>query len=633
MDDGDTNKQESDLEKKTQSLSKYYLSAAKYLVFPLAFGLGVGASYLGYLSLYQGKTLDYDNLKEILTSWDSWKNVLVNAGITGAGMVTVCAGLLKINNIYRKRKGKEPIKIGKLMKRMVSPKLVGTGHKAHEEWLDCTPVPSATYMGLASSYFKQGKIMEATEAYYQAIREVDNDLISKFPIFGTNSYVSVISENIKRFDKVLRENPDDNMALLELAMCHLMLNNVEKATDLMTRLRKEQDPIAFRIIESRFYSKASERVKRPRVRKLSFGTSKAGMFADKALYFWDNWRKPRPNELRRRADKAAGISVHDIFESVDLENCIESIGDYKVYRIPLKGLIKGFVVLKEGNLEDLKDELENERIFETVVATDRFRAVHPITIEQKCGKDGKIKHYLVQLYEDGTPLANSINPEHYMDAAMFAARSDALMPLSAEDIEGFEPKKHFEARILESELPNYVKEELILRSGFMFRHYKELPVVPDGDWRADGNCLVNSEGQIVALDKAKKGGSISPVTVARVLNQGTVLDDEHKEKICIEGYIRSYQNLVEKNRRIDNPSLVFPVYVTSTLEKAITAWCFNEGKISQQEATQRFLMTSLRHVGVFCQDKKVVGFYSDVERRDCKAVGRIVNEHLLVTTP
>lgn len=589
---------------------------------PIGVGLGVGTVCWAYITVTGKGEPDFEKLLD----WNTWKREIVRWPAYFLAVTAAFGGILAINNQIRKRKGKKPVKILKHFKQVFLPFTLREDEGGFKEVIDQLPDSSLAHRAFGDFYFRHGRIIEAMETYYKAISLRDDEIFPKIPVVGTNGYINVVSENIRRLDGRLRREPCNSQVLLELAMNHFSINDFDKAAQYLESADKEQEPIALHILASRFYSEISKKTDRPRLRRLSFGDSRIGRWIDKRIYFWDR-QKLDQEEQKEKAEQEALAAVEQIFEIDDLEQHLESIGDYSVYRIALNGFVKGFVIAKENDYGALVSEKKNEEIFEQTVAGGKFRSVHPVRIVRYKGKD-----YLVLLYEEGMPLASSTKPAHFRDAMRFAARSDALMPLEHVSSIEYSPGEHFAWRL--SELPEGVKSAIAENSDFLFKYSEAFPLVFDGDWRPDGNCLVNDEGHIIALDKEDKGVTIGPVTAARLLNQGTGFSDSYglKDSMIAEDYLPVYQDSSDRDRRIQEPGLFFPVAWTSTIEKAITAYCFTKDRPSQQKSARIFLRNAL-HAGIRIRhDRGIRRFYSDEDRKQCEVLEKAIHEQLLAPT-
>lgn len=619
-----------DLESRLKRLARDYY---------VPFGISVAASVLLYLGIVKEEhSFDeiFDSIKKAATDPETWRNIL----IAGSLFVGSLYGALAVRNRIRKRKGKKPMNLLKATKYVLFPWSIPKGEEGFKELLEAFPDSSLLHRGFGDFYFRNGRIIEAMDSYYEAMKLRDEEIFPKLPVLGTNSYASVVYENIRKLEKRFAEDPEDNETLLRLAMHHYLLNDFDNAAKYFEMIDKDQDAIAFHVLASKFYSQIEERVSRPKLRRLSCGSTFFGRLADKAFYFWDK-RRLTKEDANKLAERETFAAVEGIFGLQNLDDYLEQVGDYSVYKIGLNGFVRGFVVLKkaecrsksrkkkEEELDKMVREGQNEMLFMELVATGKeFRSVHPVKVVHYKGDI-----YLVLLYEEGTPLSESTNTEHFTRAVEFAARSDALMPFDYIRNKQYSPGNHFAQRLYTSGIPKDLRARIEDNCSFLFKYSDHFPVVFDGDWRPDGNCLVNREGHIIALDKEDKGVTIGPVAVARILHQGTQSpiagNDEFVDYVVQKHYIPVFQDLAGRGK-IQSPQLFLPVTLTSAIEKAITAYCFTIDKPSQQASAQVFLRNALHAGDRLRNDRQFREFYDANDIKQCANLEAAIFRNLLL---
>ena len=611
---------DNDLEERASSIPKTGLKVLKQV----GFAAGIGSA-LGILGVYalDGELPNLERLKESACSWSTYRNTIM-AFLAADGCFS---GAYLISNSRRIKKGKKPRQWLQYIKWALGREL--SGRKPEEKdflkYVELLPDTTLSQFELARHYMKENKLVEALEAYCGALRCMDEGVIPKIPLIGPFEHVGFVSRGKRALKKRLEKNPDDSKSWLELAIRNLLVYDFENATGCLEKIDKEQDPVALHILASRFYSEISKRADRPKMRRLfSFGDSRVGRAIDRIIYFWE--KRPDKDEMTKKAEGEAVSAVEEAFKREDIQEHLEPFGDYEVYRIALNSLAKGFVVLKKGDRARLQSELEHERIFEEKVAGGRFKSVHPIGIVDHEGSS-----YLVLYYEDGKPLAESKNPEHFRSAMEFAAKSDALMPTDNVHDRRYRPREHFLKERIKN-LDDSLQYLIWQNSGFLFKYDNAFPVVFDGDWHPF-NCLFDEDGFVIGLDKEGKGVTIGPVTAARIANQGTNLGmhprmaDEMKDSLVEDVYIPAYQDFASKDRRIGNPELFLPHMMAKVMEKAITSYIFNAGRPTMQEPVRVFLRNAL-HAGQRIRYEFRL-FYSPEAREQCRNIEEAIQTHFL----
>ena len=600
-----------DLEERTGGLSKSVLGFLERQKYAISVPLTLGALWFSYLIFVEGKRLDTEKVHNLVSDWKNWAMIPVYIGLCAVGAVAITASFLAIENHKRKKRGEKPINIALLLKKSFYTKGIPKGESGFKEVLEYSPLQSAIHRGLGDLYFKEGRIIEAMEAYYKSISERDKEWFSRLPVVSSH-HDFYAREKLPALEKKLEEDPSNNQVLLELSMKHFALRDFDSAIKYFEMVDKEQDPIAFSILETRLFSEIEKQ------------TSKRSY---KAFHVFSRKKSVRKNHSKR-AEAAALEAVDRIFNVGDLNGFFEPIGDYTVYRIPLNSFVNGFVVAKEGEKKDLEKEEQNERLFSQVAADGKLRSVQPIRIVEYMGK-----HYLIQFYEQGDFLAESTNHEHFEDALRFAARSDALMPFDYVKDKVLNPRASFDGRVHNSELPKHIKWAITENSEFLFKHTYSgvFPAVFDGDWRADANCIVGKDGSITALDKEDKGVTIGPVAVARLIYQGTSAEvaksDDFLNYAVKKCYIPVFQDL--SGKKIGEPELFLPVVLTSAIEKSITAYLFTADKPFQQDSAQIFLRNALHTGSRIRNDDRIKKYFSQKEIRQCAYLEEIIVDRLL----
>jgi len=608
-----------DLEARTSNAS----GRALRILRKAAFTVGIGSA-LGILTVYalDRELPSIERLKDSALSWSTWRNTLIAA----SALAGAAAGGIFLANRRRKKRGKKPVKalkfFGKMLKMAVGCKVLPEGEKGYLEVLDMLPDSSSAHFGLATHYMKDGRLIEASDAYYSALRFREREWTPKIPLLGPFEYRESMMGKVVELRRHLEKDPNDSKAWLNLAMRHMLLNDFGKAMECFEHIEMEQDPIALHVLASRFYDEISKRAGKPKVRWISAGDTSIGRAIDKAVYFWDR-KMPDKDEMRKKAEEEALSAVDRILQIGGIEQMLEPIGDYKVYRVPLNKLVKGFVVLKQGEPARLENEMEHERIFEETVAGGRFRSVHPVGVVEHKGN-----HYLVLYYEDGKPLAESRNPEHFRRAMEFAARSDALMPTGKVLNPGYNPREHFfKARL--PMLDDRIRWHIGENADFLFKYDGDFPVVCDGDWHAL-NSLFDEDGLIDKIDFEGRRVTIGPVTAARAGYQYVRLPrhtEETRDSWVNEVYIPTYQRHAQRSRRIADARLFLPHVMAKIMEKAVTAYIFNFGKQTMKGHTRAFLRNALR-AGQRVRDE-FRDFYLDKERKQCYHLEAAIHNHLL----
>ena len=609
--------EDKDLEARASNISRY---ALKFLR-KAAFTVGVGSA-LGLLYVYalDRELPSLERLKDSALSWGAYRNAI----ITASALAGAATGGLFLANRRRKKKGKKPLRLFRLaLRRLIGPK-IPEEEKGYLETLEMWPESSMTYFALATHYMKNNRLIEALDAYYSALKYRDKEWIPKIPLAGPFEYRESMIGKEGELRRHLEKNPNNNKDWLNLAMRYFLVNDFGNAIECFEHIDTEQDPIALHVLASRFYDEIRKRADKPKVRWLSFGDSCVGRAVDKSVYFWDR-KRPGKDEMGKKAEQEALAAVDGILSTEGIERKLEPIGDYNVYRVPLNRFVKGFVVLKQGDCAKLQNEMEHERIFEERVAGTGFKSVHPIDIVEHDGK-----YYLVLLHEDGKPLAESKNPNHFKRAMEFAAKSDALMPIDKVLNPEYDPKAHFAERL--AGLDDRLGQEIAGNSEFLFRYSGAFPVVFDGDWHSL-NCLFDEDGLIIGLDKEGKGVTIGPVTAARVANHGERLEghptakDQLKDLWVDEVYLPTYQDHASRDMRIADTGLFIPHMMAKIMEKAITAYIFNFGKQTMHGHTRAFLHNAV-HAGQRIR-YEFRDFYSEKERKQCQHLEAAIHQHLL----
>lgn len=605
-----------------------FLSKYKYQIgLPLAFG----AVYYSYLMFGEGKRIDTEKAKEIFSDWKFWVGAPAILALCFGAALGAVAGTYALRNHLRKRQGKKTVNLGRALKRSIYRGDLPEGEEGLLQALEDFPDSSLVHKGFGSFYFQEGRIVEAMESYYKAILLRDEEFLPKVPLFGTTGYANVVNERIETLEKMLAEGKDDKV-LLEIAMNYFLLNDFDKAVDYFEQIEREQDPLSFSILASKFYENAAERFGRPKVRQFSFGDSSFGRLADKTIYFWTK-KKHGERALAMKSKKEAVKAVRELLKQPDLEESFDSFGGYGVYTARLGGLVDGFVVLKRGEYEDLTKEAQVAEQFGISVSSGKFKSVRPIIIV-----DYKKQHYLVMFYENGKPLAQSTDKKLFESAVEFAARSDALMPLGK--LSSTEPlsRERFRARVNRTrELPSRIADVIHNNSDFLFAYHDKFPAVFDGDWRADLNVLYDGKGSIIALDKQDKGVTIGPVNAARILYQGTkeeiAKDDNFVQHALGEHYVSVYNDLIggDKKRKVE-PEYFFPVTLTSAIQKAITASCVYLSEPYRQKSVRIFLGNALHAGQKILTDKKIKDFYDGKQLEQCAVLEKVILDDLWALT-
>ncbi|MBN2112252.1 tetratricopeptide repeat protein [Candidatus Woesearchaeota archaeon] len=619
---------DSDLEKKTRSLFKPIKRFFSRFRAPIGVGLGFGAVYYSYLVFAEGRTeIDTEKLKEIFSDWMFWLKIPAYAALCVAAGVGVSAGIFALRNHIRKKKGKKPLKIGEFLRIVRHEKEIPKEERLLQI-LDAIPDSSIVHKSFGSFYFKEGRIVEALEAYYKSVSLRDEEFYPKVPVVGTTGYFNAVRDSIETLEQRLAKEPASDGVLLELAMSYFLLNDFDRAVEYFEKVDRKKDQLSFSILASKFYEEVAVRLGSPKVRRFSFGESRAGKLADKAFYFWDK-QKQEKRELRIRSRCEAMRAVKELLNLPGLEESFDSFGGYSVYTAKLGGLVDGFVVLKRGDREALSKEAEISEQFGAEVSGGKFKSVRPITIAEY-----RDHYYLVMFYEAGKPLAESTDKKIFEKAVEFVARSDALMPLDKLGSTTFFGKDVFLTRVYGTgRFPTNVADIIYKNCDFLFAHEGKFAKVFDGDWRADMNVLYDEAGNIIALDKQDKGATIGPVNAARVLYQGTreeiAKDDDFVEHAVKEHYAAVYNELVGRDagRKID-AEYFFPVTMTSAIQKAITASCVFVSEPYRQRSVRTFLGNALHAGQRILSDRKLRQFYEGRHLEQCAVLERVILDDL-----
>lgn len=609
---------------------------------PLGISAGIGLAYYGYLAAANQKIPSieetFNSFWNTASRWETWRDVSI---ISGAWIAGLYSAVFAVNR-KRKKDGKPRIKPLNLLRQALFPWTMSSGEKGFNELIEALPDSSIAHRCLADFYLEKGRKIEAIETYYRAMKVRDMELFPKIPILGTNLYVNALTERIPLLKRKLKKEPKSNEALLELSMNYFLLNDFTNSIRYFEMIDKAQDPVSLHALASRLYSEISKNIGKPKLRRISFGDSRIGRKAD-SIVFFSRRQKLKKDRLVQKADAETLDSVDAIFKLENLNNYLEQIGDYNVWKVGINSFTRGFVVLKQPRSAEitqeeaysmLSSEKRHEQIFQETVAEGRFRGVHPDGIAMH-----NRKHCLMLLYEEGSPLSESRNEKHFSDTLQFAARSDALMPLDYLADREYNPEQHFRRRIAEAGIAESAADTLRENCGFLFKYSGSFPLVFDGDWHP-GNCLVSPEEEIIALDKEEKGVTIGPVTAARVLNQGTAFghskepkNNSIKDSMASVFYVDVYQAITDADRRMDEPELFIPATMAATIEKAVTTYCFTREFPKRQESAQVFLRKALNSGLRIRTERAMKRFYTDSERKQCAELEKVIFDDLLATAP
>lgn len=614
----------SSLEKAVNSAFKNLRRTARRFIQPTLFGLIVG---FGGIYVINGELPELGKFMKgvgkAVSDLDTWIGILKSVGIFSASYV----GALKIRNIIRKRKGEKETDILDFVLKLLYLKKIKKGEKGLQEMVELNIFSPSAYREIASFYFKNEEIWKGVESYYKTMQAKERSLGSIFSVLSAHSFPSHILDKIEDLNEKIKKNTHNRHVFLELAMNYFLINDWDNAISYFEKIDRTGCELEMSVLASRFYSEIEKSYHNPKPGLFSLGDNVIGRFFNRPI-FRDNRKCSLQYIAERKQDEISSAAEH-IIRIENLENHLELFEGYEVGRVALNEILKGFAVLKQGEEEDLIKEFNNESIFLNEISSGSLRSVYPIAVLER-----EEKYFIIQLYEAGKHLNSSSRHRDYIKAARFAGRSDAMMPLDYVGWKEYHPFPHFNLRVESTMLEDDVKKRLLDSCRFMFKFSNQFPVVFDGDWRPDGNCLVDETGCIIALDKEDKGVTVPYVAPARILFQATpetiAKKDGFVDHIIMNEYIQEYNEWSRIGESIIEPQLFKAAVLAAAIEKSITSYCIASGNSSLMDNSQLFLRNALHAGKRIRNEKEIRKFFSRNDINDCSTVESIIYEYMLV---